>query len=85
MTGNQIPERAEQRQQGGNYRDTPPLQSSRRTHADQLPHEQAEIEASCVEQQPFPNVAVPAEVHATHPAGLIEMGKGSFQALAAQP
>ena len=53
MTGNQMPERAEQRQQGGNYRDTPPLQSSRRTHADQLPHEQVEIEANCVEQQPF--------------------------------
>ena len=32
-------------------------------------------------QQPLPNVGVAAEVHATHPTGLVEMGKRPFQSL----
>jgi hypothetical protein len=36
-------------------------------------------------QQPLEDVRMAAEMHAAHPAGLIEMRKGSFQAFAEQP
>jgi hypothetical protein len=49
-----------------------------------LAHAQAKIEAADVNQQALSNVGVTAKVHATHPTGLIEMGEGAFQALAAQ-
>ncbi|HJU42828.1 MAG TPA: hypothetical protein VJ691_08430, partial [Vicinamibacterales bacterium] len=60
------------------------MQPARRADADQVAHKQAEIEATGINQQALSNVGVAAEVHATHPASLIEMGKGAFQALAAQ-
>jgi hypothetical protein len=62
-----------------------PLQPAWRADANQLPHEQSEIEAAGVNQRSLPNVGVAAEVHAPHGAGLIEMGKGSFEPLAAEP
>jgi hypothetical protein len=71
-------------QEGGNGGDEPALQPARRPDADQLAHERAEIEAAGMNQQAFSNVGVAAEVHATHPAGLIEMGEGAFQVLAVQ-
>jgi hypothetical protein len=43
-----------------------------------MAHEQAEIETAGMIQQALSNVGVAAEVHATHPAGLIEMGEGAF-------
>jgi hypothetical protein len=61
------------------------LQPSRCADADQLSHEKAKVEATDMNQQTLSNVGVAAELHATHPAGLIEMGKGSFQTLASQP
>jgi len=48
-------------------------------------HEQSKIEAAGVDHQPLQDVRVPAEVHPPHPAGFVEMGKGSFQAFAAEP
>jgi len=38
-----------------------------------------------VNEQSLANVVVAAEMHATHPAGLVEMSKGPFQSLAAEP
>src|SRR6267142_3932863 len=78
-----LPERPNQRQEAAHHRDDAPLQASRRADADQLTHEEPEIEGARVEQHALQNVRVPAEVHAAHPAGLIEMGKGSFHALPA--
>jgi hypothetical protein len=34
---------------------------------------------------PLSNVQMPAQMHAAHPTGFIEMGEGPFQALAPQP
>jgi hypothetical protein len=43
------PKRAEQRHKSCHDSDEPPLQAARRADANQLPHEQAEIEASRVD------------------------------------
>src|SRR5262245_7645168 len=85
MTGNKGPERAGQRQKSRHYRDQPPLQPAWRADANQLPHEQSEIEARDMNQQPLPNVGVAAEVHAAHAASLIKMGKRPFESLATEP
>src|SRR6266550_4233082 len=85
MTHSTVPERADQRKEGGCDCDQPPLEATRRADANQLAHEQAEIEAGRVDQQPLANVLMSAEVHAAHPTRLVEMREGSLQALAAEP
>jgi hypothetical protein len=77
------PEVAHQRQKRSHDGDEPPLQCSRRPDANQLPHEQSEIEAGRVNQQSLADVRMSAQVHAAQPPGFIEMCEGSFQALAA--
>ena len=52
------------------------LEATRRTDARQLPHEQPQIEAADVHEQPFQDVGMPAQMHAAHAAGVIEMGVG---------
>src|SRR5215204_1342391 len=79
-----LPQEPNEHQKGGHGGDEPTLQRARRADADQVAHEQAEIEATGLNQQALSNVGVAAEVHARHPAGLIEMGEGAFQALSAQ-
>ena len=44
-----------------------------------MPHEQPEIDAADLEEQPFQDVGMPAQMDAAHPAGLVEMGVGPFQ------
>ena len=51
MTRDCRPERPNQRQKARQARDESPLQPAWRADADQLPHEQAEIEAAGVNQQ----------------------------------
>ena len=51
----------------------------------QLPHEQPQIEAADVHEQPFQDVGMPAQMHAAHAAGVIEMGVGPFQPFAPLP
>ena len=85
MTPHTLPETSRQCQQRGDDRDEPPLQPSRRADADQLSHQQPEIETAGVNQQPLQNVGVSAQVHASHAAGLVEMREGPLQALAAEP
>ena len=63
----------------------PVRQLARRPAAHQLAHEQPEVETTSVDQEPFQNVRVPTQMHAAHPAGLIEMSKRPLQAFAAQP
>ena len=85
MSCNEGQERSNQRQKHGHDRAEPPLQPAWRADADQLPHEEPEIETTRVDQQSFQNVGVPAQVHAAHPAGLVEMREGPLQALPTQP
>ena len=61
------------------------LEAPRRTDARQLPHEQPQIEAADVYEQPFQDVGMPAQMHAAHAAGLIEMSVGPFQQFAPLP
>ena len=85
MTRHRLPERPNQRQQRDEGRDTASLQAAWRADADQPPHEQAEVEATGVNQQTLPNIDVAAEIHAAQAAGLVEMGERPFQSLAAKP
>ena len=56
------------------------MQPSRRADANQAAHEQAKIEAAGMNEHALANVGVAPQVHATHPAGFIEMREGTFQA-----
>ena len=85
LTGNEGPERPNQHQKGGNDRAEPPLQPARRADADQLPHEEPQIETARVDQQSLQDVGVPSKMHTAHPAGLVEMREGPLQALPTQP
>ena len=85
MTRYPLRESSRQCQQGCQDRNEPPLQPSRRAHADQMSHQQPEIETAGVNQQSLQNVGVSTKVHASHAAGLVEMREGPLQALAAQP
>src|SRR4051812_21917237 len=85
MTHDSLSNDANEREKSSQGRTEPSLQPSWRANADHLTHEEPEIEAARVDQQPLPNVAVAAEVHASHAAGFIEMGKRSFQAFTAEP
>ena len=73
------------RQKSTNERDEAALQAAWGADADQLTHEQPEIEAANVDQQPLQDVGVPAQVDAAHAAGFVEMGKGPLQAFTAEP
>ena len=61
------------------------LEAPRRAHARQVPHEQPEIDAADLDEHPFQDVGMPAQMHAAHPAGLVEMRVGPFQQLAPLP
>ena len=80
MTRGTLPERPNQREKRGHHRTESPLQATRRADANQLPHEEPEIEAARVDQQPLQNVRVSAEVDAVHAARLVEMREGPLQA-----
>ena len=61
------------------------LEAPRRADARQVPHEQPEIDAADLDEQPFQDVGMPAQMDAAHPAGLVEMRVGPFQQLAPLP
>ena len=61
------------------------FEAPRRADARQVPHEQLEIDAADLDEQPFQNVGMPAQMDAAHPAGLIEMRVWPFQQLAPLP
>jgi hypothetical protein len=60
MIRHQVPERADHGQKSGDDRVEAPLQAARRADADQLPHEETEVEAARVDQHALPYVRVPA-------------------------
>ena len=61
------PEVAKQGQEGAKDRCDSSLQAARRADADQLPHEESEIEAADMDQHSFQNVRVAAKVDAVMP------------------
>jgi hypothetical protein len=85
MRRHTLPEVATRRQKRREHGDEPPRQPARRADADQLTQEEPEIEAARVDQQSLADVRVAAQVHTAHPAGLVEVREGSFQALTAKP
>src|SRR5688572_24360405 len=85
MTCDRVRECPDHRPERGEDRGEASLQPAWRADADQLPHEETEIEAAGVDQHSLPNVRVSAEIQPAHPAGLIEMREGPFEALAAEP
>ena len=61
------------------------LEAPRRAYARQVPHEQSEIDAADLDEQPFQDVGMPAQMHTARPAGLVEMRVGPFQPFAPLP
>ena len=53
-----------QYQKASEDRDEPPLEAARRADADQLTHEEPQIEAAGVDQESLADVRVAAEMHA---------------------
>src|SRR5262249_40959359 len=61
------------------------LEAARRAPPAELPHEQAEIERARVDEQPFENVRMPAQVGAAHGPGVVDVRKGALQILSPAP
>src|ERR1700675_1720347 len=57
------------------------LIAARRADADQVAHDEPEIEASRMNQQTLEDVRVAAQMRAAHPTGVIEMREGAFDPL----
>jgi hypothetical protein len=53
------PDRANHREENAESRDESALETARRADADQVPHEEPEIEAAGMNQQPLADVACP--------------------------
>ena len=83
VTRDRRPERRDPREQRRHDRAETPLEASWRADADELPHEEAEIETGRVDQQSLEDVRMPAKVQATHAAGFVEMREGPLQTFAA--
>ena len=79
------PDATERDDQGGERRRRVALEAPRRAHAGQLAQEQPEVEPADVNEQTLENVGVSTQVHAAHPARLVEMRVGAFEPLAALP
>ena len=79
------PDATERDDQGGERRRRVALEAPRRAHARQLAQEQPEVEAADVNEQPLENVGVSPQMHAAHPARLVEMRVGAFQSLTPLP
>jgi hypothetical protein len=58
------------------------LQPARRAAADQVAHDEPEIEAPRMNQQALEDIGVAAQMRATHPTGVVEMREGAFDPLA---
>src|SRR5712691_9538081 len=59
------------------------LEAARRAHPDHLTHEESEIEAADVNQDPFENIRVAAQMRAAHAPGVVGVREGAFHILAA--
>ena len=61
------------------------LETARRPDARQRSHPQAEVRGTGVHEHPFENVAVLAQMGPSQAAGVIEVGEGALEELAAPP
>src|SRR5438132_4171486 len=59
------------------------LQAARRAHTDHLTHDESEIEATDVNQVPFENIRVAAQMRAAHSACVVDVGERAFDRLPA--
>jgi hypothetical protein len=59
--------------------------ASRGSCAQQLAHDQAQVERTHMSQLPFQNVVSSAQMAAPHSAGFVAMGKAAFHQFAAPP
>ena len=74
-----------QRDDDGHKRRQTSLQAPWRADADERPHQEGEVEAADVHEEPFQDVRVAAQMDAPHATGFVEMRVRSFQPLAAAP
>ena len=74
-----------QRNKESQNRSKPPLQAARRAETEASAHEKSQVEAARVDEEALQDVRVASQMRAPHATGLIEMGMGSFQSLAASP
>ena len=75
------PQREDERQDGRHA----PLEPARRAHADQGPHEQAQVAGPRVDEQSFEDVGMPSQVRPSHAAGVVQMRVRPFEVLAPSP
>src|ERR1700674_260935 len=58
------------------------LNPARRAVADQVAHDEPEIEASRMNQQALEDIGVATQMRGAHPAGVVKMREGAFDPLA---
>ena len=61
------------------------LQPARRTAAEQVAHDEPEVEAPGMNQQPLEDIGVTTQMLAAHPTGVVQMREGAFDPLAPLP
>ena len=61
------PAAAQEADQRAQKRRRAPLEAPRRAHARQVPHKQPEIDAADLDEQPFQDIGMPAQMDAAHP------------------
>ena len=76
------PAAAQEAEQRAQKRGGAAVQAPRRAHVRQVRHEQAQVEAADLDERRFQDDGMPAQMHAPHPAGLVEMRVGPFQPFA---
>ena len=62
-----------------------PLEAARRADADQCPHEEAQVEGACLDEQAFEDVRMPAYMRPPQAAGFVEMCVRPFEIFAPPP
>ena len=62
-----------------------PLEAARRADADQCPHEEAQVEGACLDEQAFEDVRMPAHMRPPLAAGFVEMRVRPFEMFAPPP
>src|SRR5215210_7536967 len=85
VCGGETPGVDDRRPQGhdeGDERRQLSLQTTRCADADEGPHQESEIEAADVYEEPFQDVRVPTQMRAPQAAGLVEMRIRALQSFA---
>ena len=79
------PAAAQEAEQRAQKRRGAAVQALRRARVRQVRHEQAQVEAADLDERPFQDDGMPAQMYEPHPAGLVEMRFGPFQPFAPLP